>query len=225
MAVLGSVKYNKDPKKMPSYHSDNLTVWANTTTHYRSGDPCTQFWNQTGATYITSNSVANTARTVVNISGKAGFLTHCWSPYVESQSGTCTWVITVDGVATTVVYDGAGTGANSGSYHTLGVLNHGGNTIAANSASYFMGHVTGFGANRAHAVATYGTPYNTDQNARFGIGISPYPPSPEIAIAMAPLSCVRFENSLTVTVASNASNSSGTQHEAGATYLLDGVSS
>ena len=225
MAVFGGVKYNKDPKKMPSYHSDNLTVWANTTTHYRSSDPCTQFWNQVGATYITSNSVADTARTVVNISGKAGFLTHCWSPYVESQSGTCTWVITVDGVATTVFYDGTGMGASSGSYQTLGVLNHGGSTIAANSGSYFMGKVTGFGSNFMHAVATYGTPYNTDQNARMGIGISPYPPEPAVAIAMAPLSCVRFENSLTVTVASNVSNSSGTQHEAGVTYLLDGVSS
>lgn len=42
---------------------------------------------------------------------------------------------------------------------------------------------------------------------------------------MAPLSCVRFENSLTVTVASNVDNSTGSQHDAGVSYLLDGVSS
>ena len=225
MAVLGGVKYNKDPKKMPSYHSDNLTAWVNQSTTNRSADPCTQFWNQMGAAYITTASVADTARTVINISGKSGFLTHCFSPFVNSQSGTCTWVITVDGVATTVFYDGAGMGADSGSYQTLGVLNHGGYTIAANSSSYFRSHVTGFGSNLAHSIGSYGTHYNTDHNARWSIGVSPYPPSPEIAIAMAPLSCVRFEDSLTVTVASNAGTTTGSQHDAGVSYLLDGVSS
>ena len=225
MAVLGGVKYNKDPKKMPSYHSDNLTVWANQSTYNRSSDPATQLWNSMGAAYITTASVADTARTVVNISGKSGFMTHCFSPYVDSQSGTCTWVITVDGVATTIFYDGTGMGASAGGYHTLGVLNHGAYTIQANSSSYFMSHVTGFGSNFMHNVSTYGTPYNTDHNARMAIGVSPYPPEPAVAIAMAPLSCVRFENSLTVTVAANVNNSTGSQHEAGVSYLLDGVSS
>ena len=42
---------------------------------------------------------------------------------------------------------------------------------------------------------------------------------------MAPLSCVRFENSLTVTVAANTGTTTGSQHDAGVSYLLDGVSS
>ena len=225
MAVLGGVKYNKDPKKMPAYHVDNINVWNNNATNARSNDPANQFWNSTASVYITSNSVADTARTVINISGKSGFLTHCWSPYVTSQAGTCTWVITVDGVATTVFYDGSGQGADSGSYHTLGVLNLGSHETQANGSQYFMGRTTGFGVNTAHSFATYGTMYNTDHNTRWSIGVSPFVPEPSIVIAMAPLSCVRFENSLTVTVASNVDNSTGSQHDAGVSYLLDGVSS
>tara|TARA_Y100000114_G_C11748772_1_gene323065 strand:- start:1211 stop:1906 length:696 start_codon:yes stop_codon:yes gene_type:complete len=124
MAVLGNKKtFNKDPLMMPRvmiHNSYHYRLVPSTT--YNSSDNArnrglTSFFyndNNRGSPYsfITSASVANTYRTIVNLSGFGGFLTYCMGPY--AGGGSTTWKITVDGVETEILCSTDGTNQATG---------------------------------------------------------------------------------------------------------------
>ena len=102
-AVIGSRDiFNRDPTKVPRYVVDSSNFDYTSLNGFRNPAMGT-FWSQQRIGAIaTTAQVANTARTIVNISNKGGFL--CWGIGTQhnNSSQTNTWVITVDGVATTL---------------------------------------------------------------------------------------------------------------------------
>ena len=115
MAVLGGVKYNKDPNNMVKYAIGADHVKAGYGSNNFVGSEGNNFWGA-DATYnakTTSAVTADTDVTVLNISGKAGFMTGAMSMSTGLAAGNATnftWTITVDGVATTILMEAGGRG-------------------------------------------------------------------------------------------------------------------
>ena len=108
--ILGGNSYNKDPLKLPKwqlYREDlEYTISGSSFTYVTAQDAA--FWGTMSPinALITTASVADTARTIVNLSNKKGWLVYGVGPCAINQ--TATWVITVDGVATTFTIGGSG---------------------------------------------------------------------------------------------------------------------
>ena len=220
--ILGGNSYNKDPLKLPKwqiYRQDLefVILASNTFGAYTMQDSAT--WG-TGSPFnalITTASVADTARTIVNLSNKKGWLTFGVGPCGINQ--TATWVITVDGVATTFTVGGAG--PTEFDLHASGFgLTFGQGTIAKPTRG-FSGHFQ-------HSGDTTTSPWYAADNA-ISYGLENSSGSNNSRFILDPLwlsrahpdSCVRFESSLTVTVESDVANSSSIHCNAGVMYVLD----
>ena len=211
MAILGSKGiYNRDPSKMARYHvQENFMSIISGNTPYDSNE--SGFWGQyKHPAQITSNSVANTARTIVSISDKAGFFT-----FAMSSMGTAIveFVVTVDGVATTIPNlrrtDNQNSRACIGA-HSGWTATHQSNPNYGYSAGAITVPTEPFYASYGLNAITYTTPFFA------------YVPDPIYAIATQPSNIVRFEKSLIVTVKSAAA-ASNVDGYACAHYILDAV--
>ena len=210
MAVLG-VKdiYNRDPTKVPRYviaaglfdyvfRGSNINV---------SGS---DFWNtgRIGA-IITTAQVANTARTVVNISNKGGFLIWGIGTQHNSSSNTNTWVITADGVATTLpVYSISDVGAGRACFGAFSSKNNNNGGELNNFKGYNVGDSP---LDSGRLAMSYSSVNNLHR----------YVMDPLVAIATQPTAIIRFETSLTVTFASSLAINSSIDSYVGVQYILD----
>ena len=211
MAVLGSRDiFNRDPTKVPRYVVDSSNFDYVSNNAFKNPTMTQNFWNtdRIGAV-ITTAQVANTARTVVNISNKGGFL--CWGIGTQhnSSSQTNTWVITVDGVATTLpVYSISDAGAGRACFGAF-------NSKSTNSASIyddFNGYNVGLSPLDSGRLALSYS--NAGSLHRYLI-------DPLTAIATQPTAIIRFETSLTVTFASSLAISASYDSYVGVQYILD----
>ena len=223
--ILGGtgVQYNKDPKKLSKYVIDPTATYlmrdaasfdlensGNEGAYYSSSD---NYFVRSPA----SNVSADTDITIVNISGQSGFLTHCISPTSGVGAGyqtTWTWVITVDGVATTITM-GAGI---SGNYYKPaearsvmgGFLQY----LYPNSAGTWNRRDDSYYSNQMYDNArSYYTTSGTMQMTMT---------HPEEMIMRYPLACVRFETSLNVKVQQDRANTDTYNRIGGVAYIADG---
>ena len=96
--ILGGTKYNKDPNLMPKFAIGGDHLQMGRAGNFDTSES-SYFW-QGDYTYnaaTTSNVVANTDITIVNISGKAGFMTGALSMGNGLSAGNATnftWTIT-----------------------------------------------------------------------------------------------------------------------------------
>jgi len=208
--ILGNKDiFNSDPIKVPRYVVDSSNfdyAYSGSNTNVSASG----FWNtnRIGA-IITTAQVANTARTVVNISNKGGFL--CWGIGTQhnSSSNTNTWVITVDGVATTLpVYSISDAGAGRACFGAFSNKNNNDGNRQANFEIYNVGASP---LDSGRLALSY-------SNAS---SLHRYVMDPLFAIATQPTAIIRFETSLTVTFASSLAISASIDSYVGVQYILD----
>jgi len=218
MAVLGGKQYNNDPLKIPKwqvyrqdleffYHPSNsfanLTMQDSDT--WGTGSPFNAL--------VSTNSVADTARTIVNLSNKKGWLTFGVGPCGINQ--TATWVITVDGVATTFTVGGSGPVEYDLSASGFGLI-----FSNLNFSAFLQGHfqLGGDTSTSPWYAADNAISYGLENAG--GTANSRFILDPMWLKSGYPDSCVRFETSLTVTVESDVA-ATGVAGNAGIMYVLD----
>lgn len=218
--ILGGNSYNKDPLKLPKWqmYRQDLEFVISGASFSAVGAQDAGFWG-TGSplnALITTASVADTARTIVNLSNKKGWLTFGVGPCAINQ--TATWVITVDGVATTFTIGGSG--PTEFDLHAAGFgLLFGQGTILKPTRG-FSQHLQLAGDDAspwysAYNAINYGDEHSGQaNNSRFML-------DPLWLSRAHPDACVRFESSLTVTVESDVANSTTIEENAGVMYVLD----
>lgn len=208
MAVLGARDiYNRDPNKMGKFYATGyggmpVIPYANAV--YSRGYAqfhTTNYWTSLIETAVT----ANTARTIYSVSGNSGFLITAFSQGGSSSSmdASVTYVVTIDGVATTLALGATGTsGYPSGWLGTpAGIRRNSGSPTAQNTSIVTNDHIGPLGdtgntkINLANKVVMYGQGSNSNQGQILLPTLS-YPTTN-------PLACLRFENSLTITVAAS----------------------
>jgi hypothetical protein len=205
----GGGVFNTDPTKVPRYViSAGLFdyVYQGSNTNVSAGG----FWttNTIGA-IITTAQVANTARTVVNISNKGGFLIWGIGTQHNSSSHTNTWVITVDGIATTLpVYSISDSGAGRACFGAFSSKNNNNGNETVNFNGYNVGHSP---LDSGRLALSYSSNNNLHR----------YVMDPLVAISTQPTAIIRFETSLTVTFASSLAISSSVDSYVGVQYILD----
>jgi len=211
-AVIGSTGiYNRDPSKITRYH-----VYISKLSMVVAGSPYESNESDFWTTYlhparITSAAVANTARTIVSLSDKAGFFTFAMS---SASNNVVEFVVTVDGVATTIANMRNSTGEISRACigaHSGWVASHQSNPHYGYSAGAWTAPVDPF-------YSSYGFNAMSHDGPNYS-----YVPDPSYAIAFQPNNVVRFEKSLSVTVKTADAQSSGTNGYAAAHYILDAV--
>ena len=222
MAVLGAgFQWNKDPAKMPKWcHAKRYVGHNYVSTTFNYGDNYTFTNASEFFTHITSNAVANVHRTIVNISGKSGWLTFCQGPGAAGQ--VTTFIITVDGVATTIEVAADATNQVDTQSDHAGFLGAHFRCNGTNSTSAVYG--------QAHVAAQtqYGTGYlawnpehTTINRGGFAdVATTCFILDPLLAIHQQPSSCVRFEDSLTVTVAGSVGQTNDYKHS-NVMYVLE----
>ena len=217
MAVLGGVKYNKDPNLMPKYVIGGDHVLMGRAGNFDSSES-SYFWtgDYTYNAQTTSNVVANTDITIVNISGKAGFMTGALSMGNALSAGNATnftWTITVDGVATTILMEAGSRGVGftpSTARSMLGPFLNGTYdsrfqwVLMENNYSYDSVGWDNTGPSYRSIDATSGYLMNAEHARQF-----------------MPQSCVRFETSLNVKVQMNKANTGNYEKQCGVQYILD----
>jgi len=226
MAVIGSKdSLNRDPAKMVRFSHAHQGVGIIANNAFKSTADANYFMRANVMTaFITSNSVVNTARTVYSVSGKGGSLIWAFGSTDDNgQTGlVTTWVITVDGVATTV-----STNASFGNYYDRGFLG----TPAAyddgvnvNSHTIFPESAYQFGA-QGGASGGYRDTNGSDMEMMGPTGDGSIVPYTLLAglsqPTINPQACIRFENSLTITVSTNKANSDTGNKNAGVLVKLD----
>lgn len=231
-AVIGSKGlWNRDPAKMPRTYGETYQTYigrASADLYSNRMSDASVFTSTGYLTHIQTAAVANTARTIVNISGKSGWLT--WAMGPSGQSQAITYVITIDGVATTIAVNADGSdqtdtgGQNSSQTGFLGLmLNHHG------TAGYTDGGVMSDAAWLANNnTASNNKAWNAEHQT---LNMSPYNDAnshnrrvidPFHAIHKYPSAVCRFETSMTVTVAGTiAASASAFQRLAAVIYVLD----
>jgi len=224
-AVIGSTGiYNRDPLKMGRFYASagyNSPVIPIANTLYK---PSSSNFHTTH--YFTSVSAAassaNAAKQLYTVSGKGGFLVLAFSSYpnATSQSVIVTYVITVDGVATTINLGASGAGGylqgwlgtptavirggDIGNFSRVGTDN--------NTGTAYLDHLGELGQNSAPSSLATGTVnYNAGNNSQWGNLFLPNLNQP----TRNPQTCIRFETSLTVTVAVNYTNNANTNNKMG----------
>lgn len=210
MAVLGSRdNYNRDPTKVPRYVVDSSNFDYTQSNNHRNPAQ-SNFWSsQRFGAVLTSAQVANTARTLVNISNKGGFLIWGIGTQHNSSSNTNTWVITVDGVATTLpVYSISDAGAGRACF---GAFNSKSNNNAGSYDNFDGYNVGASPLDSGRLALSYS---NAGSLHRYLI-------DPLTAIATQPTAIIRFETSLTVTFASSLAISESVDSYVGVQYILD----
>jgi len=226
MAVIGSKdSLNRDPAKMVRFSHAHQGVGIKANNAFKSTADANYFMRANVMTaFITSNSVANTARTVYSVSGKGGSLIWAFGSTDDNgQTGlVTTWVITVDGVATTV-----STNASFGNYYDRGFLGTPsayGIGVNANASSIFSESAYQFGA-QGGASGGYRDTNGSDMEMMGPTGDGSIVPYTLLAglsqPTINPQACIRFENSLTITVATNKANTEAGTKNAGVLVKLD----
>jgi len=223
MAVIGSRdSLNRDPAKMPRFNADfqSVGVWANNAFRAYGN----YFYNTNTLTAFTdTNSVANTHRTIYSVSGKGGYLIYAFGG--AAPNGTTnlvtTFIVTADGVATTVTLAPA-----AGYFYARGYLGLPAGitlqqTLNANPASSAL-----IAPQSAMEPGTPSAPVGNPDNMTVDYtGNSHYYPKQLLPNVDAPLvnpaACVRFENSLTITVASSVGTTHADSRQAGCLVRLD----
>ena len=219
-AIIGSRDiYNRDPLKMGRFYGSadyNGPVIPVANTSYKptsSNFHTTNYF--TSVTAATAN--ANVARQLYTVSGKGGFLVLAFSGYPNStsQSVAVTYVITVDGVATTVNLGASGAGGYlQGWIGTPTATIRGADITNFSNPSFvtYLDHLGELGQNGAQSSLANGTiNYNAGNNSAWGHLLLPNLNQP----TRNPQTCIRFETSLTVTVAVNYANNANTNNKMG----------
>ena len=205
-AVIGSNLYNRDPNKMGKglNNEADLFLGSDGGGSTRAGNS-SQFWqNGVWTASLTSAQVANTYRTIADLSGKKGFLTSACG--AMTGAGPVTFKITVDGVATEIYFPAMS--PNSGQRAMLGwwQSNQGPNEMMnGTSGSSSWTAAGGDGAILYNATAP----------------LHKYIVDPNVAVSVAPSGCVRFENSLKVEYKQLFAVSASIQSYTGVMYKLD----
>jgi len=217
MAVLGGVKYNKDPNNMVKYAigADHV-IMAYGSNFVNSTQ--SEFW---GADTVynaktTSAVTADTDVTVLNISGKAGFMTGAMSMSTALSAGNATnftWTITVDGVATTILMEAGGRGQGFTPAEVRAVL----------GPLYNVNYSGQFGYSLMENNPSYSSVGwdNTGPSFRSLDAETRYVANLEFTKMQMPQSCVRFETSLNVKVKMNRAVSTTNDENCGVQYVLD----
>ena len=229
-AVIGSKGlWNRDPAKMPRTYGETYQTYigrASADLYSNRMSDASVFTSTGYITHIQTAAVANTARTIVNISGKSGWLTWAMGPGGASQA--LTYVVTIDGVATTIAVNADGSdqtdtgGQNNSQTGFLGILLNLHTASGYGSAHSDAGFVANNNAgsnnkawNAEHQ--TLNLSPSTDANSHARRTVDPFH-----AIHKYPSSVCRFETSLTVTVAGTiAASASSAKRVAGVIYVLD----
>jgi hypothetical protein len=206
-AVIGSRdNYNRDPNKMGKGLNNEADIFlgfdeggstraGNSTQFWKSG-----FWTAS----LTSAQVGNTYRTIVDLSGKKGFLTCACG--AMTGAGPVTFKITVDGVATEVYFPSMS--PNSGQRAMLGWWQ-------SNQSPNEMMSGTSGASSWTAAGGDGAILYNSTQP------FHKYIVDPNVAVSVAPSGCVRFETSLKVEYKQLFAVSYSIQSFTGAMYKLD----
>jgi len=220
MAVIGSRdSLNRDPAKMPRFNADfqNVGVWVNN--GFRAYG--TYYYNTKTLTAFTdTNSVANTHRTIYSVSGKGGYLIYAFGGAAPNGTANLvtTFIVTVDGVATTVTLAPA-----AGSYYIRGYLGlPSAITLGQNLVDGVVTHPPQSAMDAGQSSAPVGNPDNMTVDYSGGAGYYPKQLWPNVnAPLVNPAACVRFENSLTITVASSVGTTHADSRQAGCLVRLD----
>ena len=231
-AVIGSRdNLNRDPKKMGRFYNSSsqggvVIPIGNSGSRQLYGDfASTKFW-----TTVTTASeiVANQSYTIYNVSGKSGFLIHAFTNPTEgvSAQNTVTFTVTVDGVASTIAFPQSSSpqyvsgwlGQTAGGRMKQDTFTGNAATSIPQSAMFAMATGTSIPAARIldNEVIDYAA------GSGSGIGMN-YIQDLDAPINN-PLSCTRFENSLTVaysTTVAIASSVTATRRTYGALVKLD----
>jgi len=220
MAVIGSKdSLNRDPAKMPRFNADfqSVGVWANNA--FRAYG--TYYYNTNTLTAFTdTNSVANTHRTIYSVSGKGGSLIYAFGGAAPNGTANLvtTFIVTVDGVATTVTLAPA-----AGSYYIRGYLGLPSAIILGQTlADGVVTHPPQSAIDAGTSSAPVGNPDNMTVDYSGSSGNYPKQLWPNVnAPLVNPAACVRFENSLTITVASSVATTHADSRQAGCLVRLD----
>ena len=226
MAVIGSKdSLNRDPAKMVRFSHAHQGVGIIANNSFKPTSDADYFMRANVMTaFITSNSVADTARTVYSVSGKGGSLIWAFgSADDNAQTGlVTTWVITVDGLATTVATNAATTDFYARGF--LGTPAAYGVGVSANGSSIFPEGAYEFGG-RNGASGGYRDTNGSDMDL-MGPNNNGYIVPYTLLAGLSqptinPQACIRFENSLTITVATNKANTEAGTRNAGVLVKLD----
>ena len=229
MAVLGVKNdFNRDPRRLMAtsaiYSRIGWVQQASTAVVTSDG----AFWTNDLITPTTSAFVSGTEKTIVNVTSSSGFLTHVVCPTKDAAGGTTRVVIkiTIDGLLTTVVLNTAGWNANNLltlNRIFLGTLLRSGDSAIAAAGRYDGNSLAPIAysgpANSGHS--NFNTGHNWVQQYQNYFGIT----HPQMLKTHYPQSCVRFEDSLNVTITTDFAQSASVKENAGVVYILDYPSS
>jgi len=212
-AVIGSKdNYNRDPLKMPRWNALASATFCAVGGNFVDSNGA-NFWASHWSGLVNSAAQANTARTVYTVSGKGGWLINACGSAGSNHANTTTFVITVDGVATTVALGEAGNTDSRGWLGPVGYDYLKWNTHEGNVNNSFMRGTAASGG------TTGNTTWDRTGNSTAGTHITM--PGMLNSYAIDPMTVLRFDNSLTVTVATSGANSTGYQKNAGVLVRLD----
>ena len=235
-AVIGSRdNFNRNPKKMGRFYNSasggGLCVPSANTPIFNMNNAfnTTNLWT----TVTTASSiVANQSYTIYNVSGASGFLIHAFTNCTDNAANNVTFTVTVDGVVSSIPF-----GASSGGGYMCGWLGRtaGSRMDTENLRKYATntnGQVGGTEFPSGAMLSTGGAiasplnlnskviDYATGNGSLRGILYAQDLSAP----ISNPLSCTRFETSLTVaysTTVAIASSAAATRRFYGALVKLD----
>jgi len=219
MAVIGSKdSLNRDPAKMQRFiaRSGQAGIYAGGI-FKALYDTSWVLRNDAITSFINTNAVANTPRTIYSVSGKGGSLIWAFSSHsAGSTTMVTTYTITVDGVATTFNLGTQSSNYSRGIIGSPAALMNGttdiSSPVAANS------YVYGASGSSAAGGVVNNNSFSYSQGANSGLYIVLAGLNQPM---LNPQACTRFENSLTVSVTVSQPNSDAGGREAGCLVLLD----
>jgi len=173
--------------------------------------------NDAITSFINTNAVANTPRTIYSVSGKGGSLIWAFSSHsASSTTMVTTYTITVDGVATTFNLGTQSSNYSRGIIGSPAAFMNGTTDIAgtAPANSYIYGKS---GSSAAGGIVNNNS-FSYSQGNTSGLYIVLAGLNQPM---LNPQACTRFENSLTVSVTVSQPNSDSGGREAGCLVLLD----
>ena len=217
-AVIGNRdNFNRDPKKMGRFwnsaNGGGVVVPRGNVGILQLSDAfhTTNIWT---TVTVASSIVANQSYTIYNVSGASGFLIHAYTNASDNAANNVTYTVTVDGVASTIAL---GASSGSGGYYAGWLGQVAGGRM---DQDFFQGGNQQAGSSGVAAAAEFprASIYGTSTDITVGpmnIGSKVIDYSgggPRLrgimyaqgldAVMTAPLSCTRFENSLTVAYSS-----------------------
>tara|TARA_R110000782_G_scaffold139698_1_gene232204 strand:- start:537 stop:1199 length:663 start_codon:yes stop_codon:yes gene_type:complete len=219
MAVIGSKdSLNRDPSKMQRFIAKDgqAGIWAGGSLRALY-DSSWVLRNDAITSFVNTNAVSNTPRTIYSVSGKGGSLIWAFgSNSNNSTSCVTTYVITVDGVATTFNLGTQTSNFSRGIIGSPAALMNGNTDISyqINANSYVYGKS---GSSAAGGVVNNNS-FSYSQGNTTGLYIVLAGLNQPM---LNPQACTRFENSLTISVTVSEPNSDTNSQAAGCLVLLD----